>query len=388
MEQVYTTILKRLNNLIVVANPNGDVEYVSPSVKAMLGFEPNELLGDGWWNFTKSGEEQTVTFIEYINRLFESKATNSGTEITYERQLSTALGENKWILWNTSKGPDDTIISIGSDITKRKQAEKELEEKNRNLQQQHEDIIDSIQYARKIQDAMLPSVKKITENLSDGFVLYLPKDLVSGDFYWYYKNGSKLFVAVADCTGHGVPGALMSVMGNSVFKDIVEKGGEEDPAEILKALDAGINNLLQKEEGYDVMSDGMDVSLVSIDLSTNRLLFSGAMRPLWVVRNNELIELKGNRFPIGYFYGVEKNFTNLELQLEQGDYLYLFSDGYADQFGGEREKKFNTKKLKELLLSINSMNGEEQQGFLEYALKNWRQDIDQTDDVCLLGLQI
>lgn len=388
MEKVYSTIMEKLNNLIVVATPQGNVEYVSPSVQNMLGYHPDELLGEGWWKNTKSGDEQSKTFIDYINQMFEVKATNSATEITYERQLSTALGEDKWILWNTSIGPDNSIISIGSDITKRKQAEKALEEKNKNLQQQNEDIIDSIQYAQKIQSAMLPSTKRITESLSDGFVLYLPKDLVSGDFYWYYKINNKLFVAAADCTGHGVPGALMSVMGNSVFKDVVEKRGIETPSEILKALDVGINNLLQKEDDYDVMSDGMDVSLAMINLENNILTFSGAMRPLWIVRSGELIELKGNRFPIGYFYGVEKNFTDVEVQLQKDDYLYLFSDGYADQFGGVKNKKFNSKKLKELLVSINNLSGEEQAGFLEYALKNWRQEVEQTDDVCIVGLKV
>ncbi len=388
MEKVYNTIIEKLNSLIVVANKQGVVEFVSPSVKNMLGYNPNDLLGDGWWNSTKSGEEQSVSFIEYINSLFIEKAFNGGSEITYERKLSTAFGEDKWMLWNTSIGPDNSIISIGSDITKLKNVEEELEKKNKSLQQQNEDIIDSIQYAQKIQNAMLPSIGKITEYLTDGFVLYMPKDLVSGDFYWYYKKDNKLFLAVGDCTGHGVPGALVSVMGNSVFKDVVEKRGIEQPSEILKAVDLSINNLLQQEDGYDIMSDGMDVSLVVVDLDTKMLTFSGAMRPLWIVRNNEVIDIKGDRFPIGYFHGIAKMFTDKQVQLQERDYIYLFSDGYADQFGGIKNKKFNSKKLKELLVSINNMNGEDQVGFLEYALKNWRQDIEQTDDICMVGLKV
>ncbi|MDF1672745.1 MAG: SpoIIE family protein phosphatase [Vicingaceae bacterium] len=388
MEQVYNTILERLNNLIVVANPKGDVEYVSPSVKNMLGFEPKELLGNGWWNNTKSGEEQSVTFIDYINTLFKTEGGYNANEVSYERQLSTASGKEKWILWNTSVGPDNSIISIGSDITKRKKAEKELEEKNKSLQQKNEDIIDSIQYARKIQEAILPNVKRMSESLSDAFVLYLPKDVVSGDFYYYYKKGNKLFIAAVDCTGHGVPGALMSVVGNSILKDVIVKRGIESPAEILKILDIDVNNLLQKEDTYDVMSDGMDVALVVIDTDKQQLTFSGAMRPLWLVRNKEVLELKGDRFPIGYFYGVEKFFTDTVIDIQESDQLYMFSDGYADQFGGEKNKKFNKKKLRELLISINGMKGEDQEGFLDYALKNWRQDIEQTDDVLLIGLKI
>jgi len=388
MEKVYSTILERLNNLIVVANPQGSVEYVSPSVKKMLGFEPADLLGDGWWNNTKSGDEESILFIDYINKHFKSKSVKETQEVSYERQLKTASGINKWILWNMSIGPDNSVISIGSDITMRKNAEKALEDKNKVLQQKNEDIIDSIQYARKIQEAILPNIDKIAENISDAFVLYLPKDVVSGDFYFYYKKENKIFIAAVDCTGHGVPGALMSVVGNSILKDVIVKREIEDPSIILEALDNDVNNLLQKEDSYDVMSDGMDISLAVIDLAMNQLTFSGAMRPLWILRNNEIIELKGDRFPIGYFYGVEKSFTNTVIDLKKNDQLYLFSDGYADQFGGEKNKKFNRKKMRELFISISGMNGEEQQGFLEYALKNWRQETEQTDDVLIISLKI
>jgi len=388
MEKVFNTIIERLNNLIVVANPQGGVEYVSPSVKTMLGYEPAELLGDGWWNNTKSNEDETVLFKDYIKNQFNASGNLGLNEVSYERQLKTSSGVNKWILWNMSVGPDNSVISIGSDITKRKNAEAALEEKNSNLQQKNEDILDSIQYARKIQDAILPNVANIAQNVEDAFVLYLPKDVVSGDFYWYYKKNNKMFIAAVDCTGHGVPGALMSVVGNSILKDVIIKREMENPAEILDALDNDVNNLFQKEDTYDVMSDGMDMSLAVIDLDTNVLIFAGAMRPLWVVRNSEVIDIKGDRFPIGYFYGVEKTFTNVDFQLQKDDQIYMFSDGYADQFGGERNKKFNRKKMKELLVSINSMTGEEQKGFLDYALKNWRQEIEQTDDVLVVGLKI
>jgi len=388
MEKVFNTIIERLNNLIVVANPQGGVEYVSPSVKTMLGYEPAELLGDGWWNNTKSNEDETVLFKDYIKNQFNASGNLGLNEVSYERQLKTSSGVNKWILWNMSVGPDNSVISIGSDITKRKNAEAALEEKNSNLQQKNEDILDSIQYARKIQDAILPNVANIAQNVEDAFVLYLPKDVVSGDFYWYYKKNNKMFIAAVDCTGHGVPGALMSVVGNSILKDVIIKREMENPAEILDALDNDVNNLFQKEDTYDVMSDGMDMSLAVIDLDTNVLTFAGAMRPLWVVRNSEVIDIKGDRFPIGYFYGVEKTFTNVDFQLQKDDQIYMFSDGYADQFGGERNKKFNRKKMKELLVSINSMTGEEQKGFLDYALKNWRQEIEQTDDVLVVGLKI
>ena len=354
----------------------------------MLGYEPSELLGNGWWDNTKSNDDESVLFKDYIKNQFNLSGNLGLKEVTYERQLKTANGINKWILWNMSVGPDNSVISIGSDITKRKNAEEALTEKNKSLLKKNEDITDSIQYARKIQDAILPSVDAIAKNVADAFVLYLPKDVVSGDFYWYYKNENKLFIAAVDCTGHGVPGALMSVVGNSILKDVIVKRGIEKPCEILNALDNDVNNLFQKEDSYDTMSDGMDMAIAVIDLESNVMSFAGAMRPIWIVRNNEVIDIKGDRFPIGYFYGVEKTFSTVEIELQKDDQLYLFSDGYADQFGGEKNKKFNRKKMKELLISINPMSGSEQKGFLDYALKNWRQEIEQTDDVLIIGLKI
>ena len=287
-----------------------------------------------------------------------------------------------------SIGPDNSVISIGSDITQRKIVEENLERKNQDLQQQNEDIIDSIQYARKIQEAILPNTHLIGKHITDAFVLYLPKDVVSGDFYFYQKIGNKLFIAAVDCTGHGVPGALMSVLGNTLLKDIIVKQGIKNPSEILAVLDTDLNTALQKEESFNTMSDGMDMALISIDLSNNELLFSGAMRPLLLLRNNEIIEIKGDRFPIGYFYGVEKSFSDTKIELKKDDQIFLFSDGYPDQFGGEKNKKFNKKKLREVLLSIQDMSSDEQCNFLEYVLKNWRQEITQTDDILLIGLKI
>jgi len=388
MEQVFNTILQRLNNLIIVANAEGKVDYVSPSVKNVLGFEPKELLGNGWWEFTKSGEDENTSFIDYIHKQFNINGSLNLKEVSYERQLKTASGVNKWILWNMSIGPDESVISIGSDITKRKNAEQILERKNNDLQQKNEDIIDSIQYARKIQEAILPNINLFSKNLNDAFVLYLPKDVVSGDFYFYQQIENKLFIAAVDCTGHGVPGALMSVLGNALLKDIIVKQGVKNPSDILSVLDNDLNTALQKEDSFNTMSDGMDMALISIDLQSNQLLFSGAMRPLLLIRDNEVTEIKGDRFPIGYFYGVEKSFSDTKIQLKENDQLYLFSDGFPDQFGGEKNKKFNKKKLKELLLSTRGMNGEEQVNFLEYALKNWRQEVEQTDDILMIGLKI
>lgn len=386
MNQITDNILEHLNNLIVVSNGDGRIEYVSPSVKNILGFEPAELMGDQWWKLTSDEKNEAPDLKRKILSTLGEKggvAVNS----SYERELMTSSGGKKWILWNSYRSDDNLIVGIGYDITERKQAEKMLEKRNLELDQKNKDIIGSIEYARQIQQAILPYDKKLKELVPDAFIYYSPKDLVSGDFYWFHKKGDVVYVAAIDCTGHGVPGALMSVIANSLIRDIVIKRGVGSPAEILKLMDIELEEAMSKE-GHVASSDGMDVALCRFNQSEGVVDFAGAFRPLVRVRNDELAEFKGQRYPIGFYYGVEKKFENTRIPLEKGDAFYMFSDGYIDQFGGEKGKKFNKKRFKQLLLSVQEMNMEEQQSFLEYAFKNWKQDDEQVDDVLVMGIKV
>lgn len=384
MSLVTDAILAKLNSLIVVVNQQGKVEYVSPSTKRMLGFEPEQLLGEGWWDLTRIDilEREAVKELT-MQQLQQNSMVES---LPYERLLKTATGGDKWILWNTSKGPSNTLIGIGHDITDRKRAEQKLIEKHKELEQQNKDMLDSIQYASRIQEAILPDIEKIKNAFSDAFVLYQPKDVVSGDYYFFYQRGSKSFVAAVDCTGHGVPGALMSIIANGILKEVIVKKGITEPSEILYALDEELFAALNKKG--EITSDGMDVALAVFDSENNSVRYSGAFRPMILLRDNELIEFEANRYPIGFYADVEKIFVSKEIEFKKEDTFYFFTDGYCDQFGGELKKKFNKKRFKELLMSLQGMEMEEQHSFLQYALLNWRQGEPQLDDVCIIGVRI
>lgn len=384
MSLVTDAILAKLNSLIVVVNQQGKVEYVSPSTKRMLGFEPEQLLGEGWWDLTRIDILEREAVKELTMQQLQQ---NSMVEyLPYERLLKTATGGDKWILWNTSKGPANTLIGIGHDITDRKKAEQKLIEKHKELEQQNKDMLDSIQYASRIQEAILPDIEKIKNAFSDAFVLYQPKDVVSGDYYFFYQRGSKSFVAAVDCTGHGVPGALMSIIANGILKEVIIKKGITEPSEILYALDEELFAALNKKG--EITSDGMDVALAVFDSENNSVSYSGAFRPMILLRDNELIEFEANRYPIGFYADVEKIFVSKEIEFKKEDTFYFFTDGYCDQFGGELKKKFNRTRFKELLMSLQGMEMEEQHSFLQYALLNWRQAEPQLDDVCIIGVRI
>lgn len=386
MSLVTDAILAKLNSLIVVVNHHGKIEYVSPSAKRILGFDPEQLMGEGWWNLTRIDELERADIKALTFQ--QLKQDSLQESVPYERLLKTANGGDKWILWNTSKGPANTLVGIGHDITDRKIAEQKLIEKHKELEQHNKDIVDSIQYASRIQEAILPDIDRIKNAFDDAFVLYQPKDVVSGDYYFCYQKGKKTFLAVVDCTGHGVPGALMSFIANGILKEVIIKKGIEEPSEILYALDEELFSALNKKNSESVTNDGMDVALAVFDSEKNTVNYSGAFRPMLLLRDTELIEFEPNRYPIGFYGDVEKVFVSKELELKKGDTFYFFTDGYCDQFGGELKKKFNRKRFKELLLSLQGMEMEEQRSFLQYALLNWRQEEPQMDDVCIVGVRI
>ena len=387
MTDLASVILNRLNSLVVVIDHEGKLRYLNPAVRETLGFESEALLGDSWWNYTGYSEKEISDSRYELNRAIRLYQRKYISQISFERCVFAVNGDEKHIHWNLTPGPENTIIAIGYDITERKNAEKKLELKNQELEQQHYHTISGIQYARRIQQSILPEIANLKKYISDAFVLYKPKDIVSGDFYWMNKKENLLHIAVADCTGHGVPGAMMSVMANSLLDDVIVKRKVNNTAVALEEIDNDLQVTLNKnKQGYN--RDGMDLALLQIDLKTLKAKFSAAMRMLFVVRENEITEVKGDKYPIGFFDDHVKTFTEQELQLLPGDQLYMFSDGYVDQFGGEHDKKFNKKNFRELLLATAQMSMNEQESFLEYVHNNWKQNGEQTDDILVLGVKI
>jgi ligand-binding sensor domain-containing protein/serine phosphatase RsbU (regulator of sigma subunit) len=251
---------------------------------------------------------------------------------------------------------------------------------NEELFLKNRDITDSITYAKRIQFAILPP----DIPYDNTFILFKPKDIVSGDFYWMNAAGGKEFLAAVDCTGHGVPGAFMSFIGFTSLNKIIIEQGIYKPSAILNRLNEEVATTLH-QKGEAIVNDGMDIALISYSPDSGLLEYAGAFNPLIVVRKGEIIEIKADRFAIGRATGKEKTFTNHTLQIEKGDTLYIYSDGYADQFGGPEGKKYKTSALKELLSNISEFDADSQQKILETAFEDWKAGQEQIDDVLIMG---
>lgn len=266
--------------------------------------------------------------------------------------------------------------------------EAKVEERTRELAEKNRDITSSIQYAQRIQEAILPPQKQIFSHFHDAFILYKPKDIVSGDFYWFGEKNGKKIIATVDCTGHGVPGAFMSMIGHNLLNQIIVEKGVTEPAAILNELHRGVQSALKQGSNVVDTSDGMDVAICSIDLNKKELQFAGAFRPLFIINWVDFEKIDGNKFPIGGSQlDHERSFTNHTRFLKKGDTIYMFSDGYADQFGGDNGKKFMVKRFNQLLLSIQEKPLKEQGKILEETLEGWRGNYEQVDDVLVVGIR-
>jgi len=264
----------------------------------------------------------------------------------------------------------------------------ELEKKNELIAEKNKEMTDSLNYAKRIQGAILPKTSSIQQTFPQSFILYMPKDIVSGDFYSFNRKNNKALIAAADCTGHGVAGAIMSMIGSSLMNQIINEKGVMDPAEILNQLNLGIIEALKQAE--NTSHDGMDVSLCAFDTENLELTFAGANRPLWLIRNGSLESYKSDKYPIGGLHiDHTESFTNHRIPLQKNDAVYLFSDGYADQFGGMLGKKLMTKKFKEVLLSIQDKSMEEQGEYLHQFITDWMGgEFEQVDDMMVIGIRI
>ncbi len=274
---------------------------------------------------------------------------------------------------------------------------KEVTEQKAIIEAKNHDITDSIKYAKNIQEALLPPLQNLHNELNDAFVLYLPKDIVSGDFYWFAKRNKKRFIASVDCTGHGVPGAFMSIIGNTLLNEIVTEKNITSPAEILNELHLGVKTALkQSGNAENERRDGMDIALCSLNEEGTILEYAGANRPLWIFRKNKNGEaafeiIKANKFPIGGLEmenEVKRTFTNHSISIEKGDTIYLFSDGYADQFGGSKGKKFMVGNMQKLVSDIYHKPIKEQEQLLLKNFLDWKGELEQIDDVLVIGFKI
>jgi serine phosphatase RsbU (regulator of sigma subunit) len=258
----------------------------------------------------------------------------------------------------------------------------------RDVKQQENELLESIEYASLIQAALLPPSEIIRKVFGDHFVLYLPRDIVSGDFYWIAKKDDLVYFAAGDCTGHGVPGALMSILGITFLNEIMAQRSTIHPNRILNLLREMVMKALHQTGNRNESDDGMDISLCILDTRAKVLHFSGANQPLYYIRKNELFEVRGDRMPIGISGFEEKPFTEHSLEMKKGDLVYLFSDGYADQFGGASGKKMKYGGFKKKLLEVHRDPLKDQHELLLDAYVQWKGTYEQVDDILVMGIQI
>lgn len=266
--------------------------------------------------------------------------------------------------------------------------EQKVIERTQKIEYQNKEITASIRYASRIQDALLPPEEEFNKLLPSYFILSKPKDIVSGDYYWLAQKDDKIVIAVADCTGHGVPGAFMSILGLSFLNEIINKSVIIRPNEILNQLRGQIIKSLHQTGRKDETRDGMEIALCVIDFAKKKLQYSGAFRPLLLIRNNEIKEYKGDIMPIGFYEYEDQSFNVTELQLSEGDVIYLYTDGYIDQMGGEERKSFRSINFKKLLKDIHKLPMQKQKEALEKRFGEWKGTNDQIDDIMIFGMKM
>ena len=391
-------VASKTDNAVSLMDAKGNFEWVNEGFSRMYGYTIDELINE---KNNIIGFDPNLEINDLISVWFGKKKT-----IIYETEKVTKSNDKIWVQTTLTPILDDNnkvkkLIAIDSDISNIKNAEEQIKQQNDEIQTQRDfalkqrdeisiqkqEIIDSIIYAKRIQTAVLPSKETIDKILSEYFILYKPRDIVSGDFYWIQQKDKKIIVAVSDCTGHGVPGAFMSLIGTSFINEIVNINNIINPNEILDNLKIRIINSLQQSSKDDSVRDGMDMSICVIDNDKNTLDFSGANNPIYIVRDDELIEVSPDKMPVSIYKNITKPFTNHKINLSKGDLIYMFTDGYADQFGGEKAKKFKYRQFKQLFLQNREAGMFEQKIILDKTFERWSGNLEQVDDILVLGIR-
>ena len=279
------------------------------------------------------------------------------------------------------------LVRTRKHLSELKGAYREIELQRSELQLRNKDLTDSLNYAQRIQAALLPADHHIRRIFPDHFIYYRPKHIVSGDFYWFNERDDKYFIAAADCTGHGVPGALMSMIGLELIQKIINEMKVDDTDQVLLTMNHELESAFFKEEsGKAMIKDGIEMGICIIDRKTKVMEFSGAFLPVYIVRDDRLIEIKGDKKNVVQSFAMV-SFNRSTFTLQEGDMLYLFSDGYADQFGGPENKKFMYRRLRHILLTISKYPLADQQRILDETIESWMEGHDQIDDMMILGIK-
>ncbi|MBK9285620.1 MAG: SpoIIE family protein phosphatase [Sphingobacteriaceae bacterium] len=379
LEQL-SIVASKTSNVVLILNPNGDIEYVNDAFERLNRITLKEIL-ERKLNILTSSNNPRIA--DYVKDAIQNKRS-----VKYESLNEKDPANKVWEASTLTPIFDENneikkLIIIDSDITEAKHQQKIIEQKNK-------DITDSLEYARKIQTAILPSKSKIEKSLPHSFVFYKTKDIVSGDFYWFAEKESFCIIASVDCTGHGVPGAFMSLIGYNILNKIVNENNVTDPGQILKNLNLGVVDALHANQQNSDSKDGMDAAICKIYFNKNRVDYAGAMRPIWIVNGEQLTEIKADKIPIGTKQDEthpEIDYKTHQLTPDKDDVFYIFTDGYADQFGGEKGKKMGSARFKELLIKNHKLDFQTQGKILLDKHLEWKQENEQVDDLCVIGFK-
>lgn len=354
------------------------ISYINPVIEEYTGKKPVDFL-----NKKVKEAELDYTVLEGWLKIVEEVNQSSNTvstEMDFPSEMGTRVMQVNAIPEFDETNKLESVLVVSHDITERKMIELEIQNKNKK-------ITESINYAKRIQTAILPNNRVISKALPDSFILYKPRDVVSGDFPWFVQVKDEIFIAAVDCTGHGVPGALLSLIGYFLLNDIVRSRKITEPGVILDMLDEGVTTTLRQDEDATT-KDGMDIALCKINMNTREVEYAGAHRPLYIMRDGVMEEVKGNKFPIGGgIFKNQTNFTNTKLQLGKGDSIYFSSDGFPDQFGGPEGRKFGPKRVREIIERVHKQSMKEAMTAFDHEWETWRGDQKQTDDVLLIGIK-
>lgn len=380
----YLEVLEGSNDALFVINfVNGRIYQANDRAAALLGYAREELERLTIFQLhPKEHLQRSARRIadawEQGGHVYEDIPLVASDGVVIPVESSTRV---------TSYDGKPAIILFARDIRERLELQEQVEKQQAVVAQQNADLLSSIRYAQRIQRAVLPEAEQLQQLVPESFILFRPRDIVSGDLYWFARVGDRTVIAAADCTGHGVPGALLSLIAASLFQEVVVEKGNTEPAAILNALREGFVQMLNRNEDVD-QRDGMNVSLAVIDHGKDIVHFAGAYHPLYLIRNGELVEFKGERMPIGLHEGAARSFVQHSMAIHRGDRFYLFSDGIADQFGGPQGKKLRSAGLKQWLLETAILPMDEQYQAVSDRFRLWKGKLDQVDDALLIGVQL
>lgn len=356
-----------------------EFSYINPVIEQFTGKKPAAYLNKK----VREADLDTAILDKWLSIVEQVNASNGlvSTEMDFPTEDGNRIMQVNAIPEYDEQQNIESVLVVSHDITERKLIELEIQNKNKKIN-------DSINYAKRIQNAILPNTRLINKALPDSFILYKPRDVVSGDFPWFVQIKNDIFIAAVDCTGHGVPGALLSLIGYFLLNDIVRSRKVTDAGKILDLLDEGVTQTLRQDQDDSATKDGMDIALCRINTETREVEYAGAHRPLWIMKGGQMDEIKGNKFPIGGgIFKNQTNFTTHKLQLAEGDSIYFSSDGFPDQFGGPEVRKFGPKKTREIVERVHQMRMQDAATIFDQEWEAWKGDHKQTDDVLLIGIK-